>query len=148
LYAIDTFATPKPGEALKLPKGSFKIMKADKSDEQRRKDVFDAISEMGGQYTFAGGSHYSTEEGVDSGVAMIADKLGHNVGMIHANHPTAMYEKHLYQAMHENGAPIKADWGVAEASLLSRNAILNLAAMPVWSGVGQRVEYDSGTFLA
>lgn len=143
LYAIDTFATPKPGQPLTLPKGSFKIIKADKDAGQREKDVADAIKEMGGTYSFKGGSHYSTEEGTDRGVQMIAEALGLNPGMIHASHATGVYERELFDVMYKNpNRRTQADWGPYQARDLSRNAMLTLAAMSVWAGIGQNSRPD------
>lgn len=139
LYAIDTFATPKPGEPLTIPKGSFKIIKADKDANARQKGVFSAIEEMGGTHMFSGGSHYSEEEGVDAAVSLISEQLGLNPGIIHANHPSAQYEKALYRAIGEDGESIQADWDAWIGSQLSPNAMLNLAAISAWSGVGQGV---------
>jgi hypothetical protein len=143
LYAIDTFATPKPGKPLTIPKDSFKIIKADKDASARQKDVFNAIEEMGGTYMFSGGSHYSHEEGVDAAVSLISKQLGLNPGIIHANHPSAQYENALYRAIGEDGESIQADWNAWIGSQLSKNAMLNLAAMSAWSGVGQGMIYNS-----
>lgn len=149
LYAIDTFATPKPGQPLTLPKGSFKVIKADKDAEQRKKDVAEAIKEMGGTYAFRGGSHFSDEEGTDRGVQMIAEELGLNPGMIHASHATGMYERDLFDVMYKSpNRRIQPDWGPYQARDLSRNAMLTLAAMSVWSGVGQNTRPDPDAFAA
>lgn len=78
LHTIDTWFTPKPGQGLVIPKGSFKSFTG---GERPRHQVQEAMEQLYGKRLklnmfFQGGAYGSETEGADELVGLIGEKLG------------------------------------------------------------------------
>lgn len=78
LHTIDTWFTPKPGQGLVIPKGSFKSFTG---GERPRHQVQEAMEQLYGKrlklnMLFQGGAYGSETEGADELVGLIGEKLG------------------------------------------------------------------------
>lgn len=111
LYAIDTYLSPMPGEALVLPAHATRVIDLDsvsgsasESDTERQasrtrrvfKEINDIHSSLTGDQNasipvFPSGTHYSSSQ-VDSRLRELASHLGATTG-IHQNHSSSRFEK-------------------------------------------------------
>lgn len=79
LYGIDTFLSPEPGEALRLP--NAKIIE---DPQGAGREELSRFLEEQGSMTFPGGEHYQSLPGLDARIAEMASELG-VTSQLHSN---------------------------------------------------------------
>ena len=140
LYAVDTWLTPKPGQGLTIPKGSFEHI-FDSSNP--RQSVQNAMTNMLGskfssRHLFAGGEYNSESPGVDFLLQEIAGNLGATSG-VHTGTMSHLIESSSIKELQLSPA---SNFKASFSSHLSDNAIARLFSRSgLFSGVKKTIEY-------
>jgi len=145
LYTVDTWFTPKPGEGLKIPTGSFKTFTGGSSPGQKVNDAMNALSQTGklsDQAFFRGGEHGSNTAGADELLRVFGKQLNTGFGPHFDSpfyHNAITYGKGTYN--------IADSYGPHQIAALSDNAISRLFSRNnMYSGVKKHTEWIGNRF--
>jgi hypothetical protein len=119
LFPVDTVLTPKPGGGIKMPKGSFQVVKTTE-DGDSNEMVRTALKELGAKHFFKPGE-YSSSTGAESAVRRIAKGEGFNYQM-HSNMPHAYIEMNASGTEEQLGRPSTLELWPQELARMSKNA--------------------------
>jgi hypothetical protein len=141
LYTVDSWLTPKPGQGLTIPKGSFEQISSATNPGQQVQNAMEKLlgSKITSKHLFKGGDHGSNTEGADQLLRILGRDLDTGFGP-HFDSPT--YHNSLARNMKEAG------WNVGQAfsehgiSTLSDNAIARLFSRSgMLTGVSRRSDW-------
>lgn len=128
LYAVDTWFTPKPGEGLTIPKGSFETFTGGAKPAQQVQDAMQSllgVDRISGKYLFQGGSHGSETEGADALLRIFGKDL--NVGF-GTHFDTPAYRLSQIDNIRSANSTVSDVFNINNLSRLSDNAISRIAA--------------------
>jgi hypothetical protein len=144
LFPVDTVLTPKPGGGIKMPKGSFQVVKTTE-DGDSNEMVRTALKELGAKHFFEPGE-YSSSTGAESAVRRIAKGEGFNYQM-HSNMPHAYIEMNASGTEEQLGRPPTLELWPQELARMSKNAQKSVGISDKFTGTtGVMVddEFSSG----
>ena len=144
LFPVDTVLTPKPGGGIKMPKGSFQVVKTTE-DGDSNEMVRTALKELGAKHFFEPGE-YSSSTGAESAVRRIAKGEGFSYQM-HSNMPHAYIEMNASGTEEQLGRPPTLELWPQELARMSKNAQKSVGISDKFTGTtGVMVddEFSSG----
>ena len=144
LFTVDTVLTPKPGGGIKMPKGSFRVVKTTENDDSND-IVKTALTELGAKHFLEPGE-FSSSPGAESAVRRIAKGEGFYYQM-HSNMPHAYIEMNASGTEEQLGRPTTLELWPEELARMSKNAQKSVGISDKFTGT-TNLMVDDGMLLS
>jgi hypothetical protein len=144
LFPVDTVLTPKPGGGIKMPKGSFQVVKTTE-DGDSNDMVRTALKELGAKHFFQPGE-FSSSPGTESAVRRIAKDQGFYY-QIHSNMPHSFMEMNASGTEEQLGRLSTFELWPEELARMSKNAQKSVGISDKFTGT-RNMMVDDGSLLS